>query len=380
MFVIDSLIKWYILFPIYHYKLFLVHVIFNVLFSLYVYKKLYPFYDPKKEAIHIKYSDFRRVDKLNYFRLLIGLIVIVWPRIIFFALAMIVMAIGVSIGKDILDPKDKPWKDKIYSYGSRFILFCMGNIIPTISLGDQKLIEEVYKKYLGPDYKIDYNKKFCSIICNHVSWVENYFCMYRYATGFIGKLSASKVPTIREMGKYNQTIYLDRRNEDDRRKTAEKIEQRQKGLMDGTILTNLSIYPEGTISNGTHLIKFKRGAFMTLLPLKPIVELIDQTAECTLSTGALSMFLHMILVCCYFWHNVTFLDLPIIEPTEYMYENYRKNEEKSGSKEKKENWMIYMEVTKLIMAECSGLKKSDSSFEEKLAYLSEITGKKVKNT
>ena len=86
----------------------------------------------------------------------------------------------------------------------------------------------------------------------------------------------------------------------------------------------------------------------------------------------------MIYVCCYCWHNVTFLDLPIIEPTEYMYENYRKNEEKSD--EKKENWMIYMEVTKLIMAECSGLKKSNSSFEEKLAYLSEIKGKKVKNT
>ena len=375
MFFFFSLIKWYIMFPFNHFYIFLVYCLFNVIFSLYIYKKLYPFYDPKKEAIHAKYSDFRRLDKLNYYRLLIGLILFIWPRLILFVLSMIVMAISVSIGKDILDPKDKPWKDKIYSKGSRFILFCMGNIIPKISLGDQKLIEEVYKKYLGPGYKIDYNKKFSTIICNHVSWVENYFCMYRYASGFIGKLSASKVPTIREMGKYNQTIYLDRTKEDDRKKTAEKIAQRQQGLMDGTILTNLSIYPEGTISNGTHLIKFKRGAFMTLLPLKPIVELIDQTAECSLSTGALPMFLHMILVCAYFWHNVTFLDLPIIEPTDYMYENYEKNDS-----EKKEKWMIYMNVTKLIMAECAGLKQSESSFPEKLAYLSEIKGVKVKNT
>ena len=363
------------MFPFNHFYIFLVYCLLNVIFSLYVYKKLYPFYDPKKEAIHAKYSDFRRLDKLNYYRLLIGLILFIWPRLILFVLSMIVMAISVSLGKDILDPKDKPWKDKIYSKGSRFILFCLGNIIPNISLGDQKLIEEVYKKYLGPDYKIDYNKKFSTIICNHVSWVESYFCMYRYASGFIGKLSASKVPTIREMGKYNQTIYLDRTKEDDRKKTAERIAQRQQSLMDGTNLTNLSIYPEGTISNGTHLIKFKRGAFMTLLPLKPMVELIDQTAECSLSTGALPMFLHMILVCSYFWHNVTFLDLPIIEPTEYMYENYEKNES-----EKKEKWMIYMNVTKLIMAECAGLKLSESSFPEKLAYLSEIKGVKVKNT
>jgi len=372
MFLIDSLIIWYITFPINHYKIFFVYFLINFLLSLYIYKKLYPFYDPKKESIHIKYSDFRRLDKLNYYRLLIGLIVLVWPRFILYVLTQSIMAILCNMGKDILDPKDKPWKDKVYSFGSRIILFSLGNVIPTISLGDQKLIEEVYKKYLGPDYKIDYNKKFCTIICNHVSWVENYFCMYRYASGFIGKLSASKVPTIRELGRYNQTIYLDRTNPDDRKLTAEKIEKRQKGLMDGTILTNLSIYPEGTITNGTHIIKFKRGAFMSLLPLKPMVELVDQTAECTLSTGALPMFFHMILACCYFWNNDTFLDLPIIEPTEYMYENYRKSGE--------ENWMVYKNVTKLIMAECGGLKLSESSFEEKLAYLSEIKGKKVKNT
>ena len=111
---------------------------------------------------------------------------------------------------------------------------------------------------------------------------------------------------------------------------------------------------------------------MTLLPLKPMVELIDQTEECTLATGALPMHLHMILVCAYFWHNVTFLDLPIIEPTKYMLENYKKEGE--------EDWMVYMNVTKLIMAECAGLKQSHSSFEEKLEYLSLIKGKKVKNT
>lgn len=372
MFIIDSILKWYILFPIYHYKLFAVHCIINVILSLYIYKKLFPFYDPKKEETHKKFPVFRRLDKLNYVRLLIGLIVLVWPRIILFALCMITMAIIVNIGKNIIDPKDKPWKDKAYSFGSRIILFSLGNIIPNTTRGDPKLIEEVYKKYLGPDFKIDYDKKFCTVICNHVSWVETYYFMFRYACGFIGKKSASKIPTIREMGYYNQSIYCDRTDPDDRKKTAENIAKRQEGLMNGTILTHLSIYPEGTISNGTHLIKFKRGAFMTLLPLKLNVELIDQTEECTLSAGALPMHWHILLACCYLWHNVTFLDLPIIEPTQYMYDNYSNPEE--------EKWMVYMNVTKLIMAECSGLKTSNNSFEEKLAYISEIKGKKVKNT
>ena len=372
MFMIDSLIKWYILFPFYHYKLFFVHCVINFLLSIYIYLKLYPFYDPKKEEAHQKYYVFRRLDKLNYFRLLFGLLFIFWPRLILFVSCMIIMAISVSIGKNILDPKDKPWKDKIYSYGSRIILFSLGNVIPKIDLGDQEKIKEVYKKDLGPDYVVSYTEKFCTILCNHVSWVESYFCMYRYASGFIGKLTASKVPTIREMGIYNQTIYLDRKNPDDRKLTAEKIAKRQRDILAGTNLTNLSIYPEGTITNGTHLIKFKRGAFMTLLPLKPMVELVDQTSEFSLATGALPMHLHMVLACCYFWNNDTFLDLPIIKPTDYMYEKYGKKDE--------EHWMTYMKITKSIMAECGGLKESEDSFEQKLEYLSIIKGKKVKNT
>ena len=370
--IIFKIIKWYVLFPIYHYKIFTWHCIINFLLSIYIYKKLYPFYDPKKEEAHKKYYVFRRLDKLNYLRLLIGLITIFWPRLILFLLCMIIMAIAVSIGKDILDPKDKPWKDRIYQIGSRIILFSLGNVIPKISLGDQEKIKSVYKKYLGPDYEISYNERFSTIISNHVSWAETYFYMYRYASGFIGKLTASKVPAIKQMGVYNQTIYLDRQNPDDRKITAEKIAKRQKDLYEGKNLTNLSIYPEGTITNGTHLIKFKRGAFMTLLPLKPMVELVDQNAECTLATGALPMHLHMVLCCCYLWNNDTFLDLPIIKPTPYMYKNY--------AKENEENWYTYMNVTKSIMAECAGLKETEDSFDQKLEYLSLIKGKKVKNT
>ena len=300
-----------------------------------------------------------------------GLIVLVWPRFILFALTMIFMAIALNRGKNILDPKDKGWKDTIYKTGGRIILFALGGIIPTeIKIPN---IEDIYKKYLGPDYQISYDEKFASIICNHVSWTETYFTMWKYATGYVGKLSASKVPTIREVGWYNQTIYCDRNNPDDRKITAEKIEKRQKGLMDGTILTNLSIYPEGTMTNGTHLIKFKRGAFMTCLPLKPHIQLIDQTEECTLAVAALPMHWHIVYSCCYFWHNVTFIDMPIIKPTQYMYDNYKKEQE--------ENWMTFMNVTRNIMAEVGKFKTCEATFKpEKLDYLSAIKGIKIKNT
>ena len=164
MILIDDLILWYIKFPINHFKLFIYHCLFNFILSLFIYYQIYPFYDPKKESIHAKYYVFRRLDKLNYYRLLIGLIVFFWPRLILFCISMTVIAICVNCGKNIHEPKDKQWKDQVYSYGARFILFTLGNVIPVFSLGDNKIITEVYKKYLGPDYVIDYNKKFCLYI------------------------------------------------------------------------------------------------------------------------------------------------------------------------------------------------------------------------
>ena len=262
-------------------------------------------------------------------------------------------------------------KDFVYQYGSLIVLFSLGCVIPK-EIRTEKKAEEVIKKYLGPDYQISYIKKYSSVISNHVSWVESFYYNYRYAIGYIGKKSASKVPGISHIGRYNQTIYCDRTDPNDRQKTAEKIAERQKGILNGTILTQLAIYPEGTQSNGTHIIKFKRGAFMTLLPIKPMVELIDQTDDCILACGIVPMHFHIIYSCCFLWHYDTFLELPTIEPTQFMFQNFQH----LGN----QKWIIYMEVAKKIMAEASGLDVSEKTFDEKLQYISQITGKKVKNT
>ena len=365
------IIKYFLLFPITHPLLFLTHLLINFVIATYIYIKMKPFYDPLKSEIHNKYPEFKRFDKVRFLRLFIGLSFLVWPRALLMVISMTIMAVVVNLGKNILDPKHKKIKDFVYQKGSRVVLFALGCIIPK-EIRNEKKTEEVIKKYLGPDYQISYIKKYSCVVSNHVSWVESFYYNYRFAIGYIGKKSASKVPGISQIGKYNQTIYCDRTDPNDRQKTAEKIAERQKGILNGTILTQLAIYPEGTQSNGTHLIKFKRGAFMTLLPIKPMVELIDHTDECILACGIVPMHFHMIYSCCFLWHYDTFLELPTIEPTDYMYENY-----KSFGKEK---WQIYMEVTKRIMSEASGLEISEGSFDEKLNYISAIVGKKVKNT
>jgi len=63
-------------------------------------------------------------------------------------------------------------------------------------------------------------------------------------------------------------LFLDRKSAEDKKKIQESIIERQK-LGASPNYEPLIIFPEGGTTNGVYLTKFKRGAFMGLLPIWP---------------------------------------------------------------------------------------------------------------
>ena len=59
-----------------------------------------------------------------------------------------------------------------------------------------------------------------------------------------------------------------------------------------------------------------------------------------------------------------YIDLPVIYPTEYMYENYKKY----GN----EKWEIFAGVCREIMCEIGEFEKSDKSFRDKKIYINAL--------
>ena len=349
-----------------HYYFLAFHIVFNFLFAVWIYRKLRPYY--KSILINEKYPEFRRYDQLSFLRIYIGLLVLVWPRFFGFIFFNAIMAYGLRIGKR---ETCHELKEKVLKFCSFMVLISLGAVIPK-EIKKNEECEKIYKKYLGNDYNINKKRNFATVISNHVSFIDSYYFSYKYGASFVAKKSAASFPLIGTIGLYNQTIFLDRSSEKERKEAAKLIEERQKKIMNGTFDRQLVVFPEGTISIGRFLLKFKRGAFMSRLPLKPYIELINKNETIETSEGILPMPLHIILVCCYLYHFVTFIDMPVIEPTDYMYQNNLE----LGT----ENWMIYMEVTRRIMSEVGNLDLSESSFQEKLDYISAIKGHKVKNT
>ena len=75
----------------------------------------------------------------------------------------------------------------------------------------------------------------------------------------------------------------------------------------------------------------------------------------------LNLHYHLIYASCYLYHNVNFLELPVLEPTEYMYENYKH----LG----KEKWEIYMNVVRKIYSEVGGLVECDMGLRDLNRYI-----------
>ena len=132
----------------------------------------------------------------------------------------------------------------------------------------------------------------------------------------------------------------------------------------------LAIYPEGTTTSGDYILKFKKGAFASLLPLKPLV-MINNLDENFHLSGMVGMTLQFARAHLYLYHNIRIYDLPVVTPNDFMYAKYRETHP-----ELTEKWEIYAEVMRDIMCEYSGLKKSNMNFRDSLDYESLLFGLK----
>ena len=120
------------------------------------------------------------------------------------------------------------------------------------------------------------------------------------------------------------------------------------------------LFPEGTTTNGKYILKFKKGAFFALLPIKPQLILLGNNLNYSVGIGVSSAAFNYFRSLAYLGCNINLCELPVIKPTEYMWEHYTD----LGS----EKWEIYAEVTRKIMCEIGDLKPSDKTFRNNKYY------------
>ena len=331
-------------------------------------KKLYPKYSNPSEKvdIHKEFETYARKDKpIKILRLFIGVLLMFWIKLFFavFTTISLMLILLFKLKKlktpGIISKTERPSFKSQINFWTSLYLFGSGFLI-NFHKEDNEKIKEIYKKYFGPDYEISFTEKYGSFICNHISFIDILLAMTYFGTGFISKTDVKSVPLFGSIAVSLQSLFVDRKNEENRQLILNQIGERQQSYYDGTYSTPLMIFPEGTTTSNRDLLAFKKGAFESLLPIKPLIIKGNSNPNYHVGCGNTDVFINYMRGLCELCVIVEYIELPIMKPTDYMYENFKE----FGS----EKWQIYSEVARSIYCEIGGFKKSVLTFRDNNRY------------
>lgn len=101
------------------------------------------------------------------------------------------------------------------------------------------------------------------LISNHVSWIDIPAISWITGSAFVGHDGLASMPLLKWLCKMNDTVFVARH---DRTSVADQVEQVRHAMDDTHALT---IFPEGTTSDGTGLLAFKSSLLSAFEPLPP---------------------------------------------------------------------------------------------------------------
>jgi len=109
------------------------------------------------------------------------------------------------------------------------------------------------------------------VTINHVSFLDVFY-LYTRKFSFLAKTSVGKSSFFGAFAVARQCIFVNRSSNKDKNNVLFRINKRiNENVENGNF--PIIVFPEGTISNGYSIIKFKRGAFMHDKPIKVLTML-----------------------------------------------------------------------------------------------------------
>lgn len=99
------------------------------------------------------------------------------------------------------------------------------------------------------------------LLANHVSWLDIPAIAATTGSAFVGHDGLASTPLLKWLCKMNDTVFVARH---DRKSVARQVEDVRTAIRDTGALT---IFPEGTTSDGTGLLPFKSSLLSALEPL-----------------------------------------------------------------------------------------------------------------
>jgi hypothetical protein len=124
--------------------------------------------------------------------------------------------------------------------------------------------------------------------------------------------------------------------------------------------TTLLVFPEGGTTNGSGLIKFKKGAFWGEKAVKPVMLKYSLDGSVIPAYDTIPVLPLVILQLSWSCLGCEVIELPEFHPTDHMFEIH--------ADKGKERWEVYAWATRDLMAKAGGFELCDIPLREKVVY------------
>ena len=173
-----------------------------------------------------------------------------------------------------------------------------------------------------------------------------------------------KIPLVGTACRGLQSLFIARgASEEEKERVVESIKERQRAIeVNQQDYNPICLFPETTTSNGSALLKFKRGAFQGLRTVVPVIARVNKRMVMP-AYDAIEFFpLLIIYYSSFCMYNLNLMIMPEFTPTEWMLQNHR---EKSPEGH---DWEIFAECVREAMGRHGNLILDYRSIRDKLAY------------
>jgi len=225
-----------------------------------------------------------------------------------------------------------------------------------------KYINVDYSYYLGENYKKNMKKikRTSTIVSNHVSWLDAVIYIKNIRPAFAPSAEFRNVPLLSTLINVIDSIYIPRGGSEEKKAIAlQAIRDRQTLIEDTGKYAPFLIYAEGGTSNGTGIIKFKKGAFFSEKTIRPMfLKYRDSTVSPAFDT--MEFLPLVILTLCWACYHCDVCVMPDIQPNDYLFEAH--------ADKGQERWEIYAWAVRDAMMKAGNFQPCNIPLRTKILY------------
>jgi len=219
-----------------------------------------------------------------------------------------------------------------------------------------------YSKWLGKGYETTPVERCGLYVSNHVGFLDTDVVAVASINqiGYVIAEWVKNIPFYGSMAQQAESLFLPRGDPEKTQGSIDKITERTAAIEQGRSNKRpVVIFPAGFCTNGTHTVRYKKGAFMGLNSVRPMI-LKYQSSHFMPNNAGIGELSMMTFLWCSFSPvvcEVTFL--PVFTPNECLFSNMKPGQEK---------WEVYAQAVREVMSEFSGMPMNEHTYQDLKDY------------